>query len=191
MTFKPLAAIALAFALNAGPLAAGPDRYLLQTEQSDVQFTYILEGSKGTGTMPILEADLSLDFDRAANSTARVVLNADGARTGVIFVTQALKSADVLDTAAHPRITFQSRSFDPQSGGARVTGDVTVRGVTRPITLDAEIFRQPGTAEGDLSLLTVRLTGDIRRSDFGADGFPDLVADTVGLRITARLRRAP
>ena len=97
----------------------------------------------------------------------------------------------MLDTANHPQITFQSRRFDAGPGGAQVTGDVTIRGVTRPLTLDAEIFRQQGTEAGDRSRLTVTLTGSVSRSAFGADGFAALVDDTVGIDITVRLRRAP
>lgn len=185
-----LVGLAAALAAVPRPAAAAADRYLLETDRSEVQFRYTLEGVPGTGTMPIVSADLRLDFDRAANSSANVVLDASRARTGVIFVTQALKSGDVLNTAAHPRIVFRSRSFAARSGGASVAGDVTIRGVTRPLTLAAAIFRQEGTAEGDLSRLTVQLTGHVSRSAFGAGGFADLVADRVDLQITARLRRA-
>lgn len=185
-----LALVAALFALSA-PAAADPVRYLLEAERSRVSFTYRLEGVPGTGTMPVDSADLRLDFDTAANSTARVVLSAEGARTGLGLITQALKSGDVLDTATHPRITFQSRRFEARPGGARVTGDVTIRGVTRPLTLEADIFRQEGTAAGDRSRLTVVLTGHVDRTAFGASGYAALVAPRVDLDITVRLTRAP
>jgi len=186
-------AIALLLALLiALPWSAGaePRAYVLERDRSEVAFTYVLEGRSGTGTMPIESADIVLDFENASRSSARIRLDAAEAQTGVFFVTEALKSDSVLDTDDHPTITFVSREFVPQEGGARVTGDVTVRGVTRPLTLDADIFRQRGTEAGDLSRLTVRLTGAIDRSDFGATGYPDRVADRVGLEITARLRAA-
>lgn len=171
------------------PARAAPRDYVLDAAASEVAFSYVLEGVTGRGTMPIDRADLTLDFERAANSSAEVTLDAAGARTGVFFVTEALKGRSVLNTADHPKIRFRSRDFAARDGGATITGDVTIRGVTRPLTLEAEIFRRAGSELGDLSRLTVRLTGAVNRSDFGATGYADLVANRVGLEITARLSR--
>lgn len=65
-----------------------------------------------------------------------------------------------------------------------------MRGVTRPVIFEAELFRPPGSAADDLSQLSMQLKGRISRSAFGAAGFGDLVADTVGLNITAVIRIA-
>ena len=62
--------------------------------------------------------------------------------------------------------------------------------VTRPVLLDAMIWRQKGHAPGDLSQLTVRLTGAVLRSDYGATGWADMVGDEVRLTILARIARA-
>lgn len=174
-----------------GPARAAPHTYELEPETSSVSFTYTLLGNDGIGTMPILSADLVLDFQDVAHSTAKVSLDAANTKTGVGFVTNALKSPEVLSTEKYPTISFTSAKVVQQKDGARITGNVTVRGVTRPLTLDARIFRQRGSETGDLSHLTVMLTGSINRSDFGASGYADTVADTVKLRILARLREAP
>jgi polyisoprenoid-binding protein YceI len=68
-----------------------------------------------------------------------------------------------------------------------VTGNLTIRGVTRPVTLLAEVFRPKGSAEDDRSRLTVRLTGRVNRSDFGAAGWSDMVGDEVRIVINARI----
>jgi polyisoprenoid-binding protein YceI len=49
-----------------------------------------------------------------------------------------LKSADFLDVEKFPAMTFQSKLVTPHEGGATVTGDLTIHGVTNPITLDVE-----------------------------------------------------
>lgn len=184
--FMLLLAVLLFAAVSA---LAEPARYRLDAAESSVQFTYALSGTPATGTMPITRADLTLDFQQVARSKASVTLNADGTKTGVILITQALKGSDVLDTARYPGITFTSRNVTGTANGARLTGDVTIRGVTRPLVLDAKIYRRDGSAAGDLSRLTVLLTGAIDRRDFGADGYPALVDPTVRLRILARLDR--
>jgi polyisoprenoid-binding protein YceI len=173
----------------AAPVHAAPARYALDPGASSVTFSYVLAGAEGQGTMPITRADLLLDFDAAARSTAQVTLDASGVEAANGLITAALKSNDVLATDAHPDITFVSRQITAADGGATLVGDVTVRGVTRPLTLKAQIFRAAGSAAGDLSRLTVRLTGAINRHDFGASGYSGLVDDTVGIDITARLVR--
>jgi polyisoprenoid-binding protein YceI len=71
-----------------------------------------------------------------------------------------------------------------------VVGNITIRGVTRPASFHAEIWRQQGTVEGDLSHLAIRLTGMIQRSDFGAVGWNDMVGNEVRLNILARIEKA-
>jgi polyisoprenoid-binding protein YceI len=101
----------------------------------------------------------------------------------------------VLDARNHPTIRFQStavRVNNPAalSEGGQIDGLLTVKGVTRPVTLRAALFRQQGTAADDLSRLSFRISGQIRRSDFGATGYADLVDDIITLDIAARLIRA-
>ena len=177
----------------ASPAFAAPRRYELDVEKSRVGFTYILSNALQQGQMPISRADLRIDPFNLGDSTADVIVNPDGARTGFFFATEALKSASVLNTAQFPEIHFVSRAVrlaptGRLSDGAALVGDLTVRGVTRPITLKAQLFRPPGSAPDDLSALTITLKGQISRSAFGATGFAYIVADTVGLDITAAIR---
>lgn len=180
------AALVLFLALPAG---ARPVAYDLQAAQSTAGFEVDFGGQILRGDIPVLAADLVLDFETLANCRIDVTLDAGRAQANLPFATEALKGASVLDAAAFPAMVFHSDSVTAAGQGARVTGTLTLRGVTRPIVLEAVIWRQKGTAEGDLSRLTVRLTGSLRRSDFGATGFAGLVADRVHLVITARLRR--
>ena len=96
----------------------------------------------------------------------------------------------MLDAAAFPEMVFRSTAISRDGDGAKVMGDLTIRGITRPVTLSARIFRQSGTGAGDLSLLTVLLKGTLVRSDYGATGWSDMVGDEVRLLITARIAKA-
>ena len=81
-------------------------------------------------------------------------------------------------------------SSSPVGGdGARVLVDglLTVRGVTRPVTFDAEIFRREGEATGERSRMAIYLSGALSRSAYGATGWNDMVGDEVRLRIIARI----
>ncbi len=182
---------ALAFVALAGAALAAPVSYVLDTTASVVGFETDFGPDRITGQMPVTRADLSLDFAHVARSTVAVTLDASAAVASFPFAAQAMRGPKVLDTALHPQIAFQSTSVKAEGDGARVDGQVTIRGTTRPMVLMANIWRKPGTAEGDLSHLVIRLTGAVNRSDFGAIGWADMVGDEVRLDIVARIVQEP
>lgn len=177
------------FLCLATPALAAPANYTLEPAKSTVGFSTDFGPDHITGHMPVTRAELTLDFQRVANSKVAVTLNVANADASFPFATQAMKGPKVLDAGSHPDITFASTSIAPDGDGATVQGNVTIRGVTRPMTLKASIYRQQGTEAGDLSHLTVRLVGSVQRSDFGATGWSDMVGDTVQLDIVARIAR--
>lgn len=187
--------IALAAWLAAPAAQAGKQRYVLDMASSRIGFSFKLNGVQVKGEMPVARADLQIDTGNLAASSVDVLLDAGNARTGLVFATQAMKGPDILDTARHPQIRFVSRRIRLGAGGrisdgATITGGLTLRGVTRPVTLAAELYRLPGSAPRDLEVLDVRLSGRISRMDFGASGYAGLVADDVALDIRARIRAA-
>ena len=142
--------------------------------------------------MPVERADITIDAQNLSASQIDVTVAAARAHTGLIFITQAMTGPDVLHTAQFPSIRFVSRRIilgtsGRISEGAQVTGDLTLRGVTRSVTLHAALYRQPGSAADDLSQLDVVLSSDLNRTEFGASGFPNLVAEIVTLDIRARI----
>lgn len=170
--------------------AATRTRYKLDAKASKVGFNFSLSGISQTGSMPVQSAEISVDPDNLAASTVDVTLQVAKAHTSLIFATQALIGPDVLDAAQFPTIQFVSDKVQLAqdgrlSGGATIAGRLTMRGVTHPVTLGANLFRPPNSAANDLSKLMVELSGQVSRSAFGAIGYPDLVDDTVGLDITA------
>ncbi len=187
-----IAALALTLSAPAfaPPADAAPAAYLLDRDASSVRFEVDFGTEAITGTFPVERVDITLDFERAANSAVVVALDAAGAEANFIFATQALRGQSVLDTARHPTVLFESTAVRASGETAEVEGNITIRGVTRPITLTAEIFRPAGTAPGDRARLIVRLTGALSRTAFGADGWADLVGDEVRLRVVAALDRA-
>jgi polyisoprenoid-binding protein YceI len=182
-----LASLALA-SLPWAALAA-PARYALDEQASTVGFETDFGPDRITGRMPVTRADLTLDFVKVANSHVDVTLDVSNAQASFPFAAQAMKGPKVLDARKYPEITFASTDVRASGQGAKIQGNVTIRGVTRPVTLDAVIWRKQGSAEGDLSHLTVRLTGSVNRSDFGATGWNDMVGDQVRLDILARVVR--
>ena len=175
----------------AAPVWADPAAYTLDVAASSVGFQVNMGDQTVTGTFPVSAARLLLDFDQVSDSTVNVTLDPSGVRTGLIFATEALKSDVLLDTAAFPAIQFESTTISAGADAtqAEVDGNITIRGVTRPIRLHAQLYRQQGTIAGNIDKLSLMLTGSLNRNDFGASGYPGMVSDQVFLQILAQIDR--
>ena len=82
-------------------------------------------------------------------------------------LTGHLHSEDFFDADKHPELTFKSTSVEQaEDGRLRVTGDLTIRGVSRPVELDAEI-EGVGDGPDGATRAGISATGAIERSDWG------------------------
>jgi polyisoprenoid-binding protein YceI len=77
-----------------------------------------------------------------------------------------LRSADFFEIDKHPRMTFKSTRVTQDGDGWKLTGDLTVRDVTRPVTLDVE-FEGASTTPWNTSAFGFSATGEIDRDDWG------------------------
>lgn len=183
----PRPAILALIAALALPAEAATVAYKMDAANSTVAFETDFGPDLITGTIPLEKADLDLDFDNVANCTVDVALDVSGAKASFPFAAQALKGPKVLDAKDHPRMTFTSTSVKRAGEAAEVTGNLTIRGVTKTVTLKAQLFRPQGSTADDLDQLTVKLSGRVNRSDFGATGWADMVGDEVRITIIARI----
>lgn len=171
---------------------AAPRPYRLGSEGATISYTFQMNGGPVTGTVPIDRADLDIDPNNLSTATADVTADLRRARTGLIFATEAMKSPAVLAARDFPLARFRSTHVIlNQSGrlsdGAVLQGMLTLRGVTRPVAFDAQLFRAQGTPRSDIRTLNVVLTGTIDRRDFGATGYAELVAHPVAIAIHAQI----
>lgn len=188
-------ALCLATALSV-PLStiAAPIAYALDTARSEVGFVFTLNKAQATGEMPVKSADITIYTAALQRSHVDVTVDVRRAKTGFFFATEALKGPSVLDAKTYGTIRFVSTRIRLGKGGqlsdgAQIDGNLTIRGITKPVTLNAVLFRQSGTQQGNLSKLGFKLTGRVSRKAFGATGFPDLVDDTVLINILARVSK--
>jgi polyisoprenoid-binding protein YceI len=130
-----------------------------------------------------------IDFQDLQKSKVDVTLDMSRATGSIGFVTDAMVSPSVLATAQFPTAQFISTAVNGSTRGAALSGNLTLRGTTAPVSLDVIIYRVHGSDPGDLSRLTLLITGTISRTAFGATGYADLVSDPVRLRILANVSR--
>lgn len=97
-------------------------------------------------------------------------------------------SANFLDAGQYPAITFVSTSVEPSGErSAKVTGDLTLKGVTKPVTLDVVFAGETDAhAFAKVPAIGFSATGTFKRSDFGLDYLaPSIVGDDVSVKIEA------
>ena len=112
---------------------------------------------------------LNFDPENPANSSVEATIEtAQITPTGLDQRDQHLRSADFLDIENFPTITFKSTKVEPNADGthAKVTGDLTIRGVTRPVLLDVEFLGQAKSPFGD-TRAGFHAATKINREDFG------------------------
>jgi polyisoprenoid-binding protein YceI len=114
-----------------------------------------------------VEGTIYADEANPANSSVEVTIDADSITTGVPDRDNHLRSADFLDVQNHPQITYKSTKVEPRGDNKlKVTGDLTIRGITRPVVLDAEITGRGKTPYGQ-EASGFAATTSINRKDWG------------------------
>src|SRR3546814_19284853 len=104
-------------------------------------------------------------------------------RTSSTELAQHLKGPDFLDIKQYPTAKFVSTAVKVDGTTAEITGNLTLHGVTKPVTLDAQ-FTGAGTQPMNKKL-NVGFSGvpTITRSDFGIDKYVPLVSEDIALAI--------
>jgi len=118
------------------------------------------------GSMQIRDFNLEFDPDDPSASSVRVSLDASSIDTGQQMRDDHLRSADFLQADAHPTIDFTSTRIVPRGDRYEIRGDLTIRGVTRPVLLDAEYAGTVANMKGGRSAGFSARTR-IDREDFG------------------------
>jgi polyisoprenoid-binding protein YceI len=176
--------------LTARPARAAPQRHLIDAAASRVDLEADDEREIISATTPVADAGIVLDCARPAAGRFRMALDVRGSRVPFPSVAEAIKGRSVLDAARFPSTLFESAAVRVEGTRARLEVWLTIRKVTRPMALDADVFRPRSTAPGGLSALSVHIRRRVIRSDHGATGFSDLAGDEVRIRIIAPIRRA-
>lgn len=108
---------------------------------------------------------LAVDADGAASITGRI--QAASIDTNEPQRDDHLRSADFFDVANHPELRFASTGIEPRGDGEfTIVGDLTIRGVTRQVTLDAEV-QGAGVDPWGNDRVALSAQGRINRKDFG------------------------
>ncbi|MET4677187.1 MULTISPECIES: YceI family protein [unclassified Luteibacter] len=171
---------------TAGTAVAAPVTYKLDPTHTMVLFSWNHFGFSNP-TANLGQVDGTLVYDEAAptKSTVEVTLPLSGLDTFVPKLDEHLKSADFLDAAKYPNITFKStKVVSAGKDKLKVTGDLTAHGVTKPVTLDVTLNKVGPHPMMKVQSVGFDATATIKRSDFGVGAYVPNVSDEIKIRIT-------
>lgn len=119
-----------------------------------------------TGSFTKFNATLEADDDNLSNAKVSFEADVNSVNTNNEQRDGHLKSPDFFDAAAHPAITFKSAPFTPKPGEQKVKGDLTIKGITKPVELNVE-FGGIGKDPWGNTKAGFTINGKINRTDFG------------------------
>lgn len=180
---KKIALFALAASLSSAVLAA-PETYIIDGTHTYPSFSYNHLGFSNQ-THRFTKTSGAITLDRIAGTgSAEVVIDAKSVDTGYALFNTHIQGEDFFDTAKYPNITFNSSRmrFDGDKLVA-VEGDLTVKGVTRPVVLDITSFHCKFHPLRQKDACGANAVTRIKRSEFNMSKNVPYVSDEVTLTI--------
>jgi len=176
---------------STSPTAVKAGTYHVEPGHTQVEFSLSHFGfTNYTGLFSNASGTLVLDPAHPAASKLTVTIPVDSVQTTVPKLTDELKAKDWFDAAQYPNATFESTSVTLNGkSSATVIGNLTLHGVTRPVTLKAHLMGSGVNPIDKAFTVGFEVTGTIRRGDFGIKQYLPVVGDDVHLRIAGAFER--
>lgn len=182
----PAAAAVLLATFAAAPGAAGePSRYRYDPVHTQVLFSVDHLGfSRPVGRFTRVGGWLEFDADDLARTRCEVTIDAASLFLGDADWEKKVRSDAFLDAGRHPRLRYACGRVEALAvDRARLHGQLTLRGVTRPVVLEVAINRVGRHTYSMAYVAGFSATGTIRRSDFGLRRMLPAVGDEVSIRL--------
>ncbi len=184
--------IALILSLVASITAA--ETWRIDTDRTKISTKVLYLGRANLDVrFPRFNAALKFDPENVNATRAEMSVAAWAVETNYGFITPLIRSSDFLDTKAFPELRFRLTKLTKTSQStADISGNITMLGVTRPLSLKADVFKYgPSDANPNITEAGFKLRGQLDRRDFGnTTGFPEIAAE-LPLEITLYLTTAP
>jgi polyisoprenoid-binding protein YceI len=184
--------ILLATLLAATFSAQAADKYNFDAGHSEINFSWNHFGfSNPWARFDKFDGELLLDTKDLTKSSVSVTIPLDALDTRVAKLDEHLKTPDFFDAAKFATITFKSTKVEAAgTDKLKVTGDLTIHGVTKPATLDVTVNKigPHPMAKDDAAGFDASTT--IKRSEFGVGNYVPNVSDEIKVHITAETHKA-
>lgn len=137
------------------------------------------------GSISGVKGTIVWDANDLSKSSVEATIDTNTVSTNNSYRDKDLRSAHFFDVAKYPMMTFKSTSVKRVNGKLQVTGDLTLTGVTKSVTLDIDGPVGPQKGMGGKMAIGLSATGMVKRSDFnfGSTYGPAMLGDDVQLTI--------
>lgn len=140
--------------------------------------------AKTRGRFTGVDGTVHVAADPAA-STIDVTIDMASVESGLVNRDDSLRSAAWFDVETHPTARFRSTAIATDGSGGTITGDLTLRGITRPVVLDVEYLGHARDPWGN-DRAAFSATAAINREDWGITN--DMALDTGRLLVSKRIQ---
>ena len=161
-----------------------PGTWTIDESHTTVGFTARhLMITKVRGRFGKVEGAATIEQDRL-QSSVRAVIDLGSIDTGDAGRDEHLRGADFFDVANHPQIVFSSTAVKQEGDDFLLFGDLTIKGVTKPVVLDVTLNKAGEHPMKKVPAIGFDATATVKRSDFGLGAYAPMVSDEVALKIT-------
>jgi len=191
------AVLASVLAASAASPALAADSYTFDKAHTTVLFQVRHLLTNVTGRFKDFEGTIQVDRANPAASTVDFTVQTASIDTSEPKRDEHLRSADFFDVATHPRLTFKSTSVKPAGKDSyQVTGDLTLHGVTKPVTVTVTFLGSTKDPFSGNEKLGFDVSGTLNRQDFGIkwnktlDSGGVLLGDEVKVQVAVEANKA-
>lgn len=165
--------------------------YAVEPSHTQIVFAYDHMGfTNNMGVIAQPTGTLTLDKANPAASKVSIEVPIANLTTGIPALNEHLAKAEFFDVAKFPKATFVSTSVKPDGAtGAEISGNLTIKGITKPVTLEAQFYGAGANPMNKKENIGFVATGTIKRSDFGMGMAVPVVGDAVELKIIAAFQK--
>lgn len=132
-----------------------------------------------------IQGTINVDNAKPANSSVNVTIPLSSLNTNVKVLDEHLLKAEFFDAEKYPNITFKSTKVQALAQNKyKITGDLTIKNVTKPVVLDAVLNKQAVHPMSKAQTIGFNATTSFDRSAFGVGAYVPNVGDKITVNIT-------
>ena len=165
--------------------------YTVEGRHSQVVFSYKHFGlTENFGVLSSGTGSLTLDPKAPQNARLSVEMPINSIRTSIAALDTELQTSKFFDAAQFPTAKFESTSVQVNGQSADVVGNLTIKGITKPVTLKARFVAAGVNPFNKKETVAFEGSTTVKRSDFGLSFLVPLVGDDVTLKISVAFEKA-
>ena len=191
MQFKTLS-LGLAVAIASSVALAAPVDYKIDPTHTATVFSWNHFGfSTPSANFTDIQGVIKVDNAKPANSSVEVTIPISSVNTNVPALDKEFQEEAWFNAAKYPNITFKSTKVETKDKKHfKITGDLTVKGVTKPVILDAVLNKQGEHPMAKVPAIGFNATTSFNRSAFGIGNYVPNVGDKITVNITTEATAA-